>query len=340
MAYWFVSHASADNDRLAPIVVGMIDAGLPLWFDRPGDIGVPNSRVAGFIREGQIWSDEILLALSSACGMVFFPSSAARASEECRLEIAFARTFALVSSFRVIPILIDDDAWRHFDVRVQNIQGVRLDVVGSGSMYQMSVTAQSQLRPLVERLLEHLNSYTPQTPLLEAASEGLRLANTYGRQPLNMSSPGSSNEAPSEFHANARRYRACASVDDRAALDQILVKQGRSFRLGDVVALLRGGPVDEGLCFAMAMALAVGHMGDRAGDVAALTTFLFGLSSERVRYRVAMAIHLRARALLVAGAERAQLLAILETALALETNAAVSRELTVARDAVAASRSN
>jgi len=57
--YIFVSHASADNDRLKPVIVALLDAKIPLWFDKPRRLKLPENYFEGHIREGEKWNDVV-----------------------------------------------------------------------------------------------------------------------------------------------------------------------------------------------------------------------------------------------------------------------------------------
>jgi hypothetical protein len=112
VTYWFVSHASCDNARLAPVINALLQCDIPLWFDRPYDLGFSSDRFTGYILEGEPWTLELLNALVRACGIVYFPSEASANSDECRLEIALGRTFSLITNFKIIPVLLDEDSWK------------------------------------------------------------------------------------------------------------------------------------------------------------------------------------------------------------------------------------
>lgn len=78
--YLFVSYAHADNDRVLPLIRGMMDRGLRVWFD------------AG-IEPGGSWSDYIAEHLVGSHAVVIMLSSNSLASNNCRKEILMAGNY-------------------------------------------------------------------------------------------------------------------------------------------------------------------------------------------------------------------------------------------------------
>lgn len=96
--YIFVSHASADNARLRPVLIALLDAGLPLWFDKPDhhDVALPASQFAGSLQGAHAfkWRPLVNKAIREAAGILHFPSAAAAASREVTAEVIYAQALA------------------------------------------------------------------------------------------------------------------------------------------------------------------------------------------------------------------------------------------------------
>lgn len=71
--YFFLSHRSSDKKRLRPIVLRMLDAGIPLWIDLPEKI-LNDQRVGqvGKIPFGSYWADEIERSVTDGDSYVLF----------------------------------------------------------------------------------------------------------------------------------------------------------------------------------------------------------------------------------------------------------------------------
>ncbi|UPK26760.1 TIR domain-containing protein [Bradyrhizobium sp. 195] len=75
MRYIFISYASLDRATVKPILGALLAAGIPLWIDRPGEVGIAAHRLAlPGIRSGASWEDEIRKAYEGAACVLFFLS--------------------------------------------------------------------------------------------------------------------------------------------------------------------------------------------------------------------------------------------------------------------------
>lgn len=90
----FISHASADNARIRPVLIALLDAGLPIWFDKPylSSINLDKTLFEGIIGHGDRFGDKINEAISSACAFIVFPSAHARKSLYVAKECGFAQS--------------------------------------------------------------------------------------------------------------------------------------------------------------------------------------------------------------------------------------------------------
>ena len=76
--YAFISYASADRARVAPVIAALQGAGVPVWLDRQ-DIGA-----------GENYALEIAEAIERAAVLVLCCSAASLASRNVRQEVALA----------------------------------------------------------------------------------------------------------------------------------------------------------------------------------------------------------------------------------------------------------
>jgi hypothetical protein len=73
--YVFVSHANLDKPALKAILEKLLAAGLPLWIDRPEEVGLTANRwLLPGIRPGADWDEEIRHAYQGAACVLFFLS--------------------------------------------------------------------------------------------------------------------------------------------------------------------------------------------------------------------------------------------------------------------------
>jgi hypothetical protein len=78
----FLSHANADKPRLRRLVSRLLDEDIPLWIDRPEELGLDERFMrCGRIRTGADWQAEIDAALASSACVLFVLSEASNAAE-------------------------------------------------------------------------------------------------------------------------------------------------------------------------------------------------------------------------------------------------------------------
>src|SRR6476620_1451242 len=96
--YAFVSYASADRERVLPVVAALRAAGVPVWLDEQG--------IAG----GENYAREIADAIKGAAAFLLLASPAAVASRNVRQEVALAWRYERpYVPLRLDPVTIPDD---------------------------------------------------------------------------------------------------------------------------------------------------------------------------------------------------------------------------------------
>ena len=162
-SFLFVSHASADNPRLKPVVQALLDAGLPLWFDKPGDLEMSISDFAGHIPIGESWSEELIDRMRSAHAMVYFPTENYEMSRECRFEHAqaFVHRSASRHQFKIIALVLSEADFRSFDPRQGAIQGAKTIVKKRKNEWVLDQKRQADFNNLVIELRALLNKPSP-----------------------------------------------------------------------------------------------------------------------------------------------------------------------------------
>lgn len=128
--YLFVSHATADNMRLRPVVLALLDAGIGLWFDKPQDIDISHERFAGYIGSSEDYRVAIEQALAASWGFLVFPTATWQASKECFAEgrRAFEREHDLKRQgyeYRIAPALLERDDYKFLTHDLASKQGYR-----------------------------------------------------------------------------------------------------------------------------------------------------------------------------------------------------------------------
>ena len=86
--FYFVSHSSADNPLIRPIILGMLEAKIPLWFDKPDKIGIELKNFVGKVPSGVDYAVALDVALERARGCIWFPSTVLRGEQRVRRGIA------------------------------------------------------------------------------------------------------------------------------------------------------------------------------------------------------------------------------------------------------------
>jgi len=126
----FISHASVDKPRIKPVLEFLIARGVPLWVDRPYDIGLSEDNVAGCIDrsvsgDATTAKQQIDSGLRRAYGMLIFPSEAAKRSEQVNVEIGFAlaECTRTAEEYGITPFFLDEAAFSFAEWRTADIQG-------------------------------------------------------------------------------------------------------------------------------------------------------------------------------------------------------------------------
>ncbi|MGI8854226.1 MAG: AAA family ATPase [Thermomicrobiales bacterium] len=96
--YLFVSYASADRERVMPVVAALERAGVPVWLDQQG--------IAG----GENYAREIADAIKGSAAFILMASAASLSSRNCKQEIALGWRFErLYLPLLLEPVAIPDE---------------------------------------------------------------------------------------------------------------------------------------------------------------------------------------------------------------------------------------
>lgn len=151
--YYFVSHASADNAQIRPIIQVLLDAGIPLWFDRPRDAGFDPDLFVGSLSANERWTDQLNEALAQSRGLIWFPSENYVKSDECKRERNCADMLkGIMSEFVVAGVCISADTFSQMDLREQTRQATRAFVQPSGDEFDLDETYRPELMELAHIL--------------------------------------------------------------------------------------------------------------------------------------------------------------------------------------------
>ncbi|MEL6861663.1 MAG: toll/interleukin-1 receptor domain-containing protein, partial [Pseudomonadota bacterium] len=151
--YYFVSHASADNAQIRPIIQILLDAGIPLWFDRPRDAGFDPDLFVGSLSANERWTDQLNEALAQSRGLIWFPSENYAQSDECKRERNCADMLkGIMTEFVVAGVCISADTFAQMDLREQTRQATRAFVEASGEAFKLDETYRPELMELASIL--------------------------------------------------------------------------------------------------------------------------------------------------------------------------------------------
>jgi hypothetical protein len=147
--YVFVSHANEDKPKLRPLVEALLDAGIPLWIDRPEEFGLGERHLrCGRIVVGADWQQEIRHALENACCVLFILSEASNSnkrSDELFREFEHGKARDVLVMAQVDAI---DPAELNPFFRIRQV----VNLAASAS------PTTTKLEVLIERLRDHLQA--------------------------------------------------------------------------------------------------------------------------------------------------------------------------------------
>jgi hypothetical protein len=112
----FLSHRNVDKPRIARFAHDLVNAGVPVWIDRPEEIELDHPDV-GCIEKGEPWPTQIDLALMAAGVVVVFLSKAwSRDAAVAAMEyqVALSRSRARQATF--LPVFLDPQRDLHPDI--------------------------------------------------------------------------------------------------------------------------------------------------------------------------------------------------------------------------------
>lgn len=148
--YFFVSHASADNAQIRPVLEQFLDAGIPLWFDRPRDAGLDPEQFVGSLSPTERWTSQLNEALAQARGLIWFPSASYSASDECKRELACADMLqGIMSEFEVASICVSGDTFSELGIREMTRQATRAFVVPDQNNFKLDEAYRPELMELI-----------------------------------------------------------------------------------------------------------------------------------------------------------------------------------------------
>jgi hypothetical protein len=166
--YVFVSHANDDKTRLRPLLEAILDAGIPLWIDRPEEIGLGERHLnCGRIMPGADWQQEIRAALEHASCVLFVLSRASNSSarsDELAREFEHGKSRNMLVIAQIDPI---DQAELNPFFRLRQV----LDV-GPPAIARREYSQRPKFDVLVTRLREQLivNARQLPAPAMPAAA--------------------------------------------------------------------------------------------------------------------------------------------------------------------------
>lgn len=175
--YVFVSHASADNARLRPVLVRLLDANIPIWFDKPyhPDIDLEEGRFHGYIKGGGQWSESIDdFALPDSSAFLAFPSEGTQASEVCKTEIhtALTRFRTTGNRYFIAPVLLEPAALTHAHDFIRPFQGYATVVQQGPNGWELTDGGKGEVDRLIIELKATLAAFL--TAPLVVQREALR----------------------------------------------------------------------------------------------------------------------------------------------------------------------
>ena len=213
--YYFVSHASLDNARIRPIILGLLDAGIPLFFDRPHDIGVSPRRFVGKIKKGTDWTQSLNVALERARGCLWFPSEAYANSEECARECALANYFDDRSGYDydLISIFVDEDAPNFLTVHTQTKHGVKIHVEAAEESYRICRDSEDAAIGFFEDLSDSL------TDFVKSVGQETQTAYGYSKNDQDLLSPEHADDGVRDYSVPFRINRHPQRADIRSVFE-------------------------------------------------------------------------------------------------------------------------
>lgn len=117
MAFAFLSHRNVDKPRIADFARKLVEAGVPVWIDRPEDVGLDDTEARG-IEKGESWPSQIDVALMAASVVVVFWSKAwSREAAIAALEYQVALSRSRAGHVTFFPVFLDPEVELDPDIR-------------------------------------------------------------------------------------------------------------------------------------------------------------------------------------------------------------------------------
>jgi hypothetical protein len=163
-------------------MVALLDAGIPLWFDKPNhpDIRIEDERFAGYINGGRVWSGAIDdHALPESSAFLIFPSGAALDSKPCWHEVASAmsRWRTTRQRYVIAPLFLEDAALQQMHDDIDSFQGFRTFTQQSGEAWELTSDGQVEVNRLITALKKEFEDFRLNPLAASDPRAGVRLRN-------------------------------------------------------------------------------------------------------------------------------------------------------------------
>lgn len=155
--FFFVSHATLDNRALRPVLVALLDAGIPLWFDKPyhADIDVPAARFVGYIEPGQNYQVAIDdRAIPGSAGFILLSTPNSKDNQQVYNEVrdALQRKRVVEAAQRqylILPIFLGPEGLSCLHADLKNCQGTKAFVADTADGWVLTDEGREQLDLLI-----------------------------------------------------------------------------------------------------------------------------------------------------------------------------------------------
>jgi hypothetical protein len=171
LRYVFVAHANADKRRLRPIIELLLDRDIPLWIDRPEEIGLGERHLTcGRIVAGEDWHQQIDSALAHAHCVLFFLSRNSNQSD--RSDSLYREYDTGRRRGILVPVKIDPLSEKETNPFFRLVQFIEISTEKAQLIKNPKLQAKFEI--LVDQLRAHLSSMEGRTESTPDEVDGLR----------------------------------------------------------------------------------------------------------------------------------------------------------------------